>query len=533
MFPSTPQRKNSFHLVSLPHAIWLAVGTNLASSLQGAHAYSWNLRSDAKQCRNATIVLNGSGGKPPYKLLMIPYGATPLKVEARRIVEQVFATGDQTSGEIMVNYPADSQFVAVVSDASGFGTGGTSVATQVGDSDDSSCFDATKDVSPAFVFNIEPANQFIQCQSMRIWWDPATVQGNPTFQAVIPGGQSFTIPQGDHSRVPNQGIGFNWVPNVKTGTTVLLVGGDDRGIGTAGSGYYVVGGGTLNDASCLGSNPPSSTAGTPAGVALPTGGNHAGGGGGGGGGDSNTGAIVGGVVGGVAFISCLILVLFWHRRRHGHRKRAKERPVDLLHDDEDSEDDHRRNAQPQTQQQLDYYTPEPFLVPDPTLHSDGTSATDAGGGFRTSSDGRPISGTSFTRSDTQDLLGGGSAYGLGGYGWAGGSTTTNNSRKGAMRLRPVNIVQHEDAGPPPPPPSNGAGEEESETIELPPAYTAVQKRVVDAAEGSQPSVGGGSSTASAPIVAPATAMTATHPDTTAAMTSTGNATTPGVESGRQ
>lgn len=204
------------------------------------------------------------------------------------------------------------------------------MATQVGDSDNSSCFDATKDVSPAFVFNIEPANQFIQCQSMRIWWDPATVRGyvgvnclsrtalnsfhpyfslfavdrthlfantiippilinsffifrNPTFQAVIPGGQSFTIPQGDHSRVPNQGIGFNWVPNVKTGTTVLLVGGDDRGIGTAGSGYYVVGGGTLNDASCLGSNPPSSTAGTPAGVALPTGGNHAGGGGGGGG----------------------------------------------------------------------------------------------------------------------------------------------------------------------------------------------------------------------------------------------------------
>lgn len=115
MFPSTPQHKNSFHLVSLPHAIWLAVGTTLASSLQGAHAYSWNLRSDAKQCKNATIVLNGSGGKPPYKLLMIPYGATPLKVEARRIVEQVFATGDQTSGEIMVNYPADSQFVAVVS----------------------------------------------------------------------------------------------------------------------------------------------------------------------------------------------------------------------------------------------------------------------------------------------------------------------------------------------------------------------------------------------------------------------------------
>lgn len=62
----------------------------------------------------------------------------------------------------------------------------------------------------------------------------------------------------------------------------MLVGGDDRGIGTAGSALYVVGGGTLNDGSCLGQNPPSSTAGTPAGATLPTGGPSNGAGGGGG-----------------------------------------------------------------------------------------------------------------------------------------------------------------------------------------------------------------------------------------------------------
>lgn len=64
----------------------------------------------------------------------------------------------------------------------------------------------------------------------------------------------------------------------------MLVGGDDRGIGSAGSAPYVVGGGTLNDGSCLGQNPPSSTAGTPAGVTLPTSRPSNGGGGGGGGG---------------------------------------------------------------------------------------------------------------------------------------------------------------------------------------------------------------------------------------------------------
>ena len=55
-----------------------------------------------------------------------------------------------------------------------------------------------------------------------------------------------------------------------------------------------------------------------------------------------------------------------------------------------------------------------------------------------------------------------------GYGWAaaaGGSTTSSNRKGAPPRLRPVNIVQHEDAGPP----------EDAEMIELPPAYTMVGK----------------------------------------------------------
>ncbi|KAJ3519860.1 hypothetical protein NMY22_g13012 [Coprinellus aureogranulatus] len=39
-------------------------------------------------------------------------------------------------------------------------------------------------------------------------------------------------------------------------------------------------------------------------------------------------------------------------------------------------------------------------------------------------------------------------------------------------MRPVNIIQHDDAGPSLPP--AGPGEEEAETIELPPAYTALR-----------------------------------------------------------
>jgi hypothetical protein len=192
------------------------------------------------------------------------------------------------------------------------------------------------------------------------------------------------------------------------------------------------------------------------------------------------------VIGGLALIVSLFLALFFFRRRSRQNNRVKERPVDLLHDDyEDEEDDHQHNPNSQPQHQLDYYTPEPFMVPDPLTSDAATTAPTDGhshAGWGASSSGRPMSGTSYTRSDTPDLLGamggGASAYG---YGWAAGSTTTGTSRKGGpMRMRPVNIVQHEDAGPPPP--MGGDKEEETETIELPPAYTAVHKTPTQAEE---------------------------------------------------
>ncbi|KAJ3575874.1 hypothetical protein NP233_g810 [Leucocoprinus birnbaumii] len=314
------------------------------------------------------------------------------------------------------------------------------------------------------------------CRTLEIG---CSVVRTPNFLGVIPGGQSFAIPEGQITQVPSQGTGFTWNTNVRGGTTLMLLGGDNRGNGTGGSALSLVSSGINNDSGCLGQNSPSSTAGNPAG--MPTGSPGGGGGGGGSGssGGSNTGAIVGGVVGGVALVICLALALFFFRRRSRRHTGVKERPVDLLHgDDEDDEEDHRHNpnGQQQVQQQLDYYTPEPFMVPDPTLTSDAatTAATDmqSHSGWGASSSGRPLSGTSFTRSDTPDLHGAAGA----GYGWAAGSTTTSTSRKGGpIRMRPVNIVQHEDAGPPP---QMQDKEEEAETIELPPAYTAVQRPAI-------------------------------------------------------
>ncbi len=116
-----------------------------------------------------------------------------------------------------------------------------------------------------------------------------SVTRTPNFLGVIPGGQSFAIPQGGLTQVPNQGIGFNWVPNVRTGTTLMIVGGDDRGNGTAGSSLNLVNGGIQNDVSCLGSNSPSSTPGSPAGGSYPTSSTGAGVGGGNGGSGGSSG----------------------------------------------------------------------------------------------------------------------------------------------------------------------------------------------------------------------------------------------------
>ncbi|TFK72491.1 hypothetical protein BDN72DRAFT_792505 [Pluteus cervinus] len=462
----------------------------LAFSLPSASAYSWKFQSPPKQCSNLTISIDGAG-TPPYRVLILPFGPSPLpnNTEVRKIVDQTFPAG-ATSVSFQLKYPADSQLVAVVSDATGFGSGGTSVAAQVVQSTDTSCFDATQMVSPLFVFSIEPPNQIVQCVPTRIWWDPSNVQGTPNFLGVIPGGQSFSIPEGQITNVPSEGTGFSYTPSLRGGTTFILVGGDARGNGTAGSSLNTVSSGIDNVGSCLNDNSPSSTPGNPAGGAYPT--SSSGGVGGNDGTETinekndNLGAIIGGVVGGVALLVALVLTWLFMRRRNDYRRTAKERPIDI----DDEVDDSPSSQQRFRPNELPHiYQPEPFMVADSTLGGsvDGHGHLSVGGalgGARMSteagsSSGRPLSGytttASLSRSGTPDLLGSTYGYGVGGASAPGGGSSTGaGGRKGAMKpLRPVNIIQHDDAGPTPRPEPSGE-QDEPETIELPPAYSKIR-----------------------------------------------------------
>ncbi|KAJ3555239.1 hypothetical protein NM688_g2686 [Phlebia brevispora] len=442
-----------------------------------ASAFSFNFTSTPRQCQTLNISISGSG-QPPYSVLIIPFGASPLpnNTEVRKIFQQNF-TGNATSQSFQLNYPANSQFVAVVGDQNGFSSGGTSGAVTVLSSDDSSCFNPTQGVEPGFFYSLVPSS-LTQCQPTRIWWDPtAGVQGTPVFRGIIPGGQSFDIPQGNLTQVPEEGTGLSWTTDVRAGTTVMVLGGDNRGPGTGGSSTYIVNYGT--DSSCLNDASPSSTAGPPAGGSYPTStsdsdtgstspaNNH----------NSHTGAIVGkwcltypnvhlfdpflliaqgalwGGVGGFLVV-CLAAWFLWRRQRT--QKTQKERPVDLLQDQE-GDGDHDTSL-PQ------YYQPEPFVLPEPTVASSsvtGDPETAMASGMRPSIDHR-LSQYSTTT---------GEGAGLPTRPVTPSQASTYMRKSPAPpSFRPVNIIQHDDAGP-----SEYMSQLEPETIELPPAYTNIRR----------------------------------------------------------
>ena len=163
---------------------------------------------------------------------------------------------------------------------------------------------------------------------------------------------------------------------------------------------------------------------------------------GGGGGGANVGAIVGGVIGGVVVIAAALLVLVFFRRRHRYHRHQNEKPVDLAADDEDAPPRGSRNELPE------YYQPEPFVVPEPapsTLLSDTTD-----------SDERERRHSFLSASGT-DLLS------------TAPSSSTRKAGYQPRQMRPVNIIQHDDAGPSTP------YKDEPETIELPPAYTKIRR----------------------------------------------------------
>ena len=88
-----------------------------------------------------------------------------------------------------------------------------------------------------------------------------TIDRSPRFQAVVPGGDAFEIPQGTLTNTTNEGLGFNWTVSVRPGTSVIIVGSDDRGYGSGGSTLFP--GVQQGNLSCINEKSLSSTSGAP------------------------------------------------------------------------------------------------------------------------------------------------------------------------------------------------------------------------------------------------------------------------------
>ena len=164
--------------------------------------------------------------------------------------------------------------------------------------------------------------------------------------------------------------------------------------------------------------------------------------------------VSGGVVGGVGgfLVVCLLLWLFWRRRTQQHKKQ-----VDLLQD-QDPDTEHDTNL-PQ------YYQPEPFTLPDPTVASSSVTGdhpeTAMASGLRPSVDHR-LSQYSITTGE-------GTALGAARPDTPSQASTYMRKSPAPPSFRPVNIIQHDDAGP------SEMSQIEPETIELPPAYTNIRR----------------------------------------------------------
>ena len=277
--------------------------------------------------------------------------------------------------------------------------------------------------------------------------------------------------------IPPEGSGYNFIPSIRAGTTVVIVGGDDRQMGNAGRVLYIVATAGYNNDTCLDSSSPSSTPGPPAGgIMTPTVsstispvGSHT----------SNNlsrsvseykvgfghsiylflystsvggiagkvhitlhcaishGFLSGGVVGGVVVLVVAIFATIFIRRRRRRQNSSKERATIFLDNDDDNEyRDHSSR----------YCEPEPFTLTE--------SAQDSSSREQSTSDtpGQQAVLDTYVADDPPSA----------------------RTQSGASKKSPappsvrLNVIVHEDAGP------SMTEDEEPKIVELPPAYTNIR-----------------------------------------------------------
>ncbi|KAI0348547.1 hypothetical protein BDW22DRAFT_1350788 [Trametopsis cervina] len=197
------------------------------------------------QCDNFQV--SWSGGTPPFQLSLIPEFGTP---RISNISSTSFNAGTG-SFQTPLPFPAKKRFLAVMSDAGGFASGGVSDILVTGPSvGNNACNVADPGVD--FVYTLDDA--LAQCRSYTFGAYDQAIQPVTIF-GIVPGGSSIILnpPVGPPS--------YQWIADVAGGTTMMFVMTDSRGRRGGSSDFRTVS--LSDDSTCLLPNSPQSVSGTP------------------------------------------------------------------------------------------------------------------------------------------------------------------------------------------------------------------------------------------------------------------------------
>ncbi|KAI0750105.1 hypothetical protein C8Q80DRAFT_1120164 [Daedaleopsis nitida] len=280
--------------------------------------------SAATQCDDFEV--SWQGGTGSFQLILLPEFGTPRLLD---IAESSFSNNRGTHKTTMV-HPTATRILAIMSDSSGFASGGVSpiitVGKQIGDTQ-------CNVTDPGVDFYYENDPGVSQCLPYKYYNYPNAVQPITIkvvtclrvmtldlcrLKGAVPGGNSFIL------KPPNGSQTFEWTADVAAGTVVAMYMEDANGRQGGVTNFMTVGLSDVNK--CLDSNSPSPVANAPSMTSVSTPSttsgqtssipstttspvsettNH-----------TNVGAIAGAVAGGVVALAILgLLVWFCLRRR--------------------------------------------------------------------------------------------------------------------------------------------------------------------------------------------------------------------------
>ncbi|EPQ60555.1 hypothetical protein GLOTRDRAFT_113163 [Gloeophyllum trabeum ATCC 11539] len=209
-----------------------------------AKAFSFSFGTPT-QCDDLTVTW--TGGTAPFQLSFIPVFGTPRNIS---IPSSAFSDG-KGSYQTQVPFESNHKIAVVMSDATGFGSGGVSELIAVGKSvGNKQC--NTTDPGVAFEYQLNTALQ--QCRPYTFSAYSGAVQP-VTIMGLVPGGQIFYL------HPPTGPTSFDWVADAGAGTSLIFVMTDSAGRQGGSSDVQIVG--ISDDTSCINSNSPTSTANPP------------------------------------------------------------------------------------------------------------------------------------------------------------------------------------------------------------------------------------------------------------------------------